>query len=137
MIKFEMRHIRIYVVHPNSTGKYKRILLSNVRNTTSLSIGEQLKSLHYQEHLTYSLTNTSQLCGITLSSFSLVVHVKAWMHCLFIDKHSCLCLAKDKWHQLVLQVAPNLCPHLLIKKTLISAQLSLQMEPPQRFNSSF
>jgi len=41
--------------------------------------------------------------------------LKARMHCLFIGKHPAFVLQKtrSKWHQLVLQVAPNWCPHLL------------------------
>jgi hypothetical protein len=38
-IKYEIKHTKIYAVHPNlvtSIGKYRRIVLSNVKITTTL-----------------------------------------------------------------------------------------------------
>ena len=75
--------------------------LSLNRRTTEISL-----LLGENTSLTIS-QNTSQLCGITfplllsssLSYFSLGVFYVARMHCLFIGKHPCLCLAKDKARQ--------------------------------------
>jgi hypothetical protein len=74
--------------------------LSNNRRTTEISL-----LLGENTSLTIS-QNTSQLCGITfplsLSSSLLFLtwcDFMARMHCLFIGKHPCLCLAKDKARQ--------------------------------------
>jgi len=104
-----MRHTRIYMVPPIwlrpwacIEGFYKVMWelqhLSTNKITTKiyLLLGENTSLISHK----YLIILWDYFPFLTLLFFSLVVHFKAWMHCLFINKHPCLCLAKDKWHRI-------------------------------------